>query len=567
MSPRGHTISGDQAAAPLHQALFFHQQGRLQEALGNYQQVLDADQANFDALHGVGILYGQLGRFDEALKFITDAGEVQPNNFAVHFNRAKALQELKNYDEALASYDKVLSLKPDYVEAYNNRGNVLKDLERYEEALASFAKAIALRPGFVNARHNQVTVLLLLKRYDEALANCDQVLSLKPDFAEAYNNRGNVLKELHRYDEALASYSRALSLKPNYAEVYNNRGNVLKELQRYEEALASYNKAVALKPDYADANFHKGVIKLLLGDFESGWPLYEWRWKAGQHKDFVRNIKQPLWLGDQWLAGRTILLHTEQGLGDVIQFARYVPMVEALGANVILGVPSSLVSLISTLKGSFTLIGQDDLVPDFDLHCPLMSLPLAFKTTVDTIPAQVPYLAADPHKQAVWRQRLGPKLRPRVGLAWSGNVKHKNDRNRSMALRTLAPLLDLDCDFHSLQKEIKAEDLVALAEGSRIQTHEAELNDFADTAALIAELDLVITVDTSVAHLAGALGKPVWILLPYTPDFRWMTERGDSPWYPTAHLFRQRDRGDWDSVIKEVGAALQAHESTLNSKL
>jgi tetratricopeptide (TPR) repeat protein len=560
MTPTGPSLSGNQTAFPLRQALFCHQQGRLEEALGNYHQVLSADPANVEALHGVGILYGQLGRFDEALKFITYAGDVQPNNYVIHFNRGKAFQELGSYEEALRSYDRTIALKPKFVDAYNNRGNVLKELNRYEEALASFAKAIKIKPEFVSAYHNKGSVLLLLKRHQEALACYDKVLALKPDFAEAYNNRGNVLKDLRRYEEALASYDKALLRKPDYAEFYNNRGNTLKELGRYEEALAAYAKAIALKPGYADAHYHLGLLKLLLGDYRQGWPLHEWRWKAGKEKTFICELKQASWLGGRPLAGQTILLHTEQGLGDVIQFARYVPMVEALGATVILGVPASLQALLGTLKGSFTLATKGDELPEFDLHCPLMSLPLAFKTTVDTIPATVPYLSTEPQKRHEWRERLGVKHRPRVGLVWSGNPEHKNDRNRSMALHYLAPLLGLDCEFHSLQKEVRREDRETLAEYPHIRTHDGELNDFADTAALIAELDVVISVDTSVAHVAGALGKPVWILLPFNPDFRWLTERNDSPWYPTARLFRQRRCGDWEGVVADVYAALQSRE-------
>ncbi len=530
-----------------------------------------------------------LGRYEEALRFITAACAIQPDDYIVHCNQGKVFQELKRYAEALASYDRTLSLKsdyapayynrgsvlydlqrnedalasydkaialiPGYAEAYNNRGNVLKDLQRYAEALASYDKAIALNPGYALAYNNRGTALEQLGRYQEALACYAKVIALKPDLAPAYNNQGNVLKELGRYQEALASYDSALSLKPDYAEAHNNRGNALKDLGRYEEALASYSKAISLYPDFAEAYYNKSHLKLLLGDYKEGWPLYEWRWKTSQ-KDLVRNFKQPLWLGDRPIAGQTILLHAEQGLGDVIQMVRYVTMVEALGATVILELPASLVPLLRTLKGASTLVASGDTLPAFDLHCPLMTLPLAFKTSVDSIPAPVPYLAADPQKLLAWRERLGIKGSPRIGLAWSGNPQHKNDRNRSTALRTFEPLLGLDCEYHALQKEIRAEDKLALAEFTDIQAHEDQLKDFADTAALVAELDLVITVDSSVAHLAGAMGKAVWILLPYDPDYRWLTARSDSPWYPTVRLFRQHSIGDWEGVIRDISSVL-----------
>jgi tetratricopeptide (TPR) repeat protein len=618
--------SNIQISGQLKQAQLRHEQGRLQEALTLYRQVLALDPASFQALHGIGILYGQLGRFEQALQFINGASIVKPGDYSVYYNQGKALQELKRYNEALTSYDKALALKPDYVPAYNNRGNVLKALERYEEALASFDAALSLRPDFLDAHINRGSVLQALKRYGEALAsygkalvldpNCaeayynrgnilntlerhgdilseyDKALDLNPDYVPAHNNRGNILKELERYEEALASfdtalslepdnvpahnnrgiilknldryeealasYKKALTLKPNYAEAYNNMGGVLTGLRRYDDALACYEKAIALWPDYADANFNMGLLKLLLGDYEAGWLLHEWRWKTEQHKDNTRKFEQPLWLGEESPAGRTVLLHVDQGLGDVIQVARYVPMLAALGATVILEVPSSLVPLLNTLEGAAAVIAKGEDLPEFELQCPFMSLPLAFKTKIDTIPGRGPYLGVDPQKRLAWRERLGSKSRRRIGLTWSGNANHKNDRNRSIGLRKLRPLLSLDCEFHAVQKEARDEDRTILAEFVEMRSHEAELHDFSETAALISELDLVITVDTSVAHLAGALGKEVWILIPYAPDYRWMTERSDSPWYPTARLFRQRSRGNWEDVITEVLSSLQS---------
>ena len=360
-----------------------------------------------------------------------------------------------------------------------------------------------------------------------------------------------------RLQEALAVYDRILSLEPECVEALSDRGFIQQELRRYSEALASYDKAISICPDYAEAQFNKSRLKLLLGQYAEGWSLYEWRWKVDKYKIYFKDFKQPLWLGDQPIAGRTILLHAEQGFGDVIQFVRYVAMVEELGARVLLGVHPVLISLMQSLHGAFTLGTKLDALPAFELHCPLGSLPLAFKTEVDNIPTDIPYLFADPQRRDIWRVRLGNKVRPRVGLAWSGSAAHSNDRNRSMALRSLEPLLCLNFEFHSLQQEIRAEDQAALAGFSEILCHESELLDFADTAALVAEMDLVISVDTSVAHLAGALGKAVWILLPYAPDYRWMIERSDSPWYPTARLFRQSTIGDWGGVIEAVCSELQ----------
>ncbi|MBI3773666.1 MAG: tetratricopeptide repeat protein [Gammaproteobacteria bacterium] len=568
-------------------AIASHQQGRLQEALAGYQQVLHADPGNFTALHCVGILYGQAGRFDEALAAFTQASVVQPRDFAVHFNRAKALQELKRYEEALACYDKVLLLNPGYADAYNNRGNVLRELRRLDEALASYRRAIELNTNFAEAYHNQGNVLLDLRRHEEALVSFNQAIALAPNNAHAYNSRGlvllevlerrddavhdfrravsidpdyveahynlgNALKEMRCFEEAKAAFDKAIALNPRFTDAYYSRGVLLSEQQKFEEALSSFNQVVSIQPDHARAHYNIGILNLLLGKFTEGWPEYEWRWKTEPLKSHIRQFKQALWLGEQSLVGKTILVHTEQGMGDVIQFSRYLPMLTAMGAKVVLAAPPALASLMQTLPAEVEVVTQWDQLPEFDLHCPILSLPLALKTTLDTIPAHVPYLSADSQKIIKWDERLGVKRMPRVGLVWSGSATHANDRNRSIALRALEPLLRLKIEYHSLQKEVRPEDQLVMAQFPQLQSHADELHDFSDTAALISVLDLVIAVDTSVAHLAGALGKPVWILLPQVPDFRWLLARNNSLWYPTARLFRQQSAGDWGSVIETV---------------
>ena len=584
--------SSAETAARLKLALRRHREGRLQEALTLYQLVISNDPGNFEALHGAGILHGQLGQYEKALRFFVAAGAVRPGDFSVHYNQGKALHELKRLVEVLACYDRALALRPGYVPAYNNRGNVLQELGRYEEALANYDQALSLKPDYVDAQINRGNVLQDLHCYEAALASYEAAIRLDPNCAEAYYNLGNALKELGRHEEVLAAYGRAITLRPDYAEAYCNRGLVLHRLQRCEDALECYDKAITLKADYADAHYNRGnvlkdlrryedavasfdraialrswdvdaqfnkaLVKLLVGDYETGWLLHEWRWKTEQHKEYLRDFKQDLWLGNRPVAGQRILLHAEQGLGDVIQFARYAPLVAALGATVILEAPSPLIPLLETLACNATLVAAGNALPEFDMHCPLASLPLAFKTTVATIPAETSYLSAEPQRRSTWRARLGARQQSRVGLTWSGNPRHKNDRNRSISLRVMEPLLGLDYEYHSLQKEVRDDDQTILARCAQIRRHESELRDFADTASLVAELDLVITVDTAVAHLAGALGKEVWILLPYISDYRWMTERSDSPWYPSARLFRQHARGDWTGAIVDIHSQLKA---------
>ena len=372
--------------------------------------------------------------------------------------------------------------------------------------------------------------------------------------AQIHNNRGNALLDLNRLNEALASFDAALARIPNYAAALVNRGNALRSLHRAEEALASFERAIAIEPELAEAHWNKGLLCLSLGDFEAGWRGYEWRWRRDNAPS--REFAQPQWRGED-LHGKTILLHAEQGFGDTIQFLRYVPMVAGLGAKIILELPDSLVPLLDTIDGVVAIVSRDQAHPPFDLHCPLLSLAVTFGTTLATIPAPLPNLRAPAERIEKWRARLPRNEAHRIGIVWSGKPTHNNDHNRSIALARLAPLLSMPgFKFISLQSEIRDADLPLLAKLPALLRLEEEIADFADTAAVIAELDLVIAVDTAVAHLAGSLGKPVWILLPYVLDWRWMLDREDSPWYPSARLFRQTVIGDWDSVIARLGQEL-----------
>ena len=408
--------------------------------------------------------------------------------------------------------------------------------------------------------YNRGNALHELKRFEEALASYDRALALRPDYVEALANRGVTLHELKRFEEALASYDRALAVRPDYAEAFVNRGVTLHELKRFEEALASYDRAIALRPDYAQAHYNEAVCRMLIGDFDRGWQKLEWGWETEQLKNLKRKFSQPLWLGSDEIAGKTILLHGVHGFGDTIQFCRYVPLVVERGARVILEVQEPLRELMGTLPGAAQIVSRGEPLPDFDLHCPLLSLPLAFGTRPATIPSQTPYLRASPRAVTDWNARLGPRHRPRIGLAWSGRPEHNNDHNRSMRLSTLlSPLAGFDATYVSLQPEVRADDAPVLQGRGDILHFGEDLKTYADTAALIANLDLVISVDTSVAHLAGALAKPVWILLPFIPDWRWLLDRDDSPWYPTARLFRQDETRGWDSVMARVHAALDEY--------
>jgi tetratricopeptide (TPR) repeat protein len=542
--------------------------GAYDEALEAYGRALALKPDFLDAYNNRGILLRALGRNAEALADYDRAVALMPGHPHPHGNRADALAALGRAGEALDSYDRALALEPRDAGLHYSRANLLAGQRRWEEAVAGYDRALALDPNHVQALVNRGNVLVDLHRAEAALASYDAALAVQPDLAQAWSNRGNALRALNRHGEALDSCERAIALDPGYADPLHNRGTVLAELGRYGEAIADYGLCLQLDPDMTDARLNLGFAHLATGDYARGWSLYQTRWEMTGHHRFVadRGFQQPLWLGAESLAGKTILLHSEQGLGDTLQFCRYVPRVAALGARVILEAEAPLMGVLASLAGVDRLAPRGAALPDFDLHCPLMSLPLAFATTLETIPADVPYLAADPDKIEAWKRRLGTRTRPRVGLVWSGGFRPDQpelwglNERRNIPLGRLAALRGAAVEFHSLQKGEPAEsELRAVAprwRGPDIVDHAGELADFTDTAALIENLDLVISVDTSTAHLAGALGKPVWILNRFDNCWRWLCGRADSPWYPTARLFRQTRFGDWDEVVDEVKLAL-----------
>jgi tetratricopeptide (TPR) repeat protein len=580
----------DQIADLFQKSSALHRQGNLEEAQVIYEKILSIQPDHFDALQLLGSLLAQLHKYSEAIKYLSKALKINPGDARTQCNQGIVLKELKRFDEALSSYNQAIAIEPSYADAFNNQGILLEELKRFDEALSSYNQAIAIEPkfaqayynrgivlqelkrfdealvsynqaiainsNFVNAYNNKSIVLKSLKRFDEALSVCDQAISIKPDYPNTYYNQGKILQELNRHDEALVSYDQAIVIKPDYSEAYNNRSNTLKELKQFDKALVNYNQAIAIDPNYADAYFNKSLLLILRGNYGEGWQLYEWRWKQKHNIDSRRSYKQPLWLGNESLIGKTLLITIEQGFGDYIQFIRYAFLVEKLGAKVILEAPLLLMKLASTLKGHFIFVESGKSLPDFDYYCPIVSLPLAFKTTVETIPATLPYLYVDKVKKQQWNKKLGKQVMIRIGLVWTGNPDHTNDHNRSLLLKQFSHLLTLPFEFHSLQKDIREADAQTIIDHPHIYQHQDELQDFSDTAALVDAMDIIISVDTSVAHLAGAMGKKLWLLLPYLPDFRWMLDREDSPWYPSAKLYRQEKINDWDTVLEKLKADL-----------
>lgn len=542
------------AAAHANLALPLQKLGRAAEALASCDRALALDAAQPDALMNRGIALQSLGRHAEAVDTYAMLLQRRPDHAGALTNRGNSLQQLGRYGEALESDERLLVLQPESGSSLNRAGISLLHLGRPAEALDRFDQALRLSPADADLLCNRALAEQELRRYDAALATCDQVLAADPAHPQALTIRGNVLQKLNRFEEAIAAYDRAIDPRP--ALRWTNRALALLALNRLAEAREDLDRALAAEPGFAEAHWNLAAVRLLTGDFTGGWPEYEWRWRLGRLRHTVREFVQPLWSG-QDVAGRTVFVHAEQGFGDTLQFCRYVSLLAQRGARVLLEVQPPLKRLLQGLDGAAEVFGCGEPVPPFDLHVPLLSLPLAFGTTLDSIPSSPAYLSADAERVARWRDRLPASAGLRVGLAWAGRDTHNNDRNRSLPLGALLQLPVPGVTWVSLQKELRDGDQALLAARPDVLQAGAELADFADTAALLSCLDVVITVDTAVAHLAGALGRPVWLLLPFAPEWRWLMEREDSPWYPTARLYRQLRPGDWDDVLRRVADSLR----------
>ena len=550
-------VNPDVAAAHNNRGAALSALGRLAEALASYDKAIALAPGYFDAVRNRCDTLVALGRLAEAAASYDRAIALNPNVADLFLERGHVLTAVNRLDQAIDSYDGAIARGLNSRDAHFNRGIALAKLARFEEAVASYDCAIALNPNDAEAFSNRGAALRALKRFDDAVASYDRAIALAPELAVAHSNRGVALKEIGRLDAALASFDAAIGLQPAYGEAHSNRANTLAFLGRYDEAGAGYAKAIVINPRDATARCNGGMIKLLTGRLAEGWADWEARWDTSQLAPGRRGFAQPQWTGDADIRGRRLLLVAEQGAGDTIMAVRYARRVAGRGATVILELPRALRSLLGPVAGASEIVTQGDALPDFDLYCPLLSLPRAFGTTLDTIPAEVPYLAAPTSRVALWRDRLARLPGLRVGLVWAGNPQHVNDMRRSIGLRELAPLLGArGVSFVSLQKDLQAGDAQLLAALPRLTHVGGDLATYDDTAAVISLIDLVISVDTSVAHLAGALGKPLWILLPSNPDWRWLLDRDDSPWYPTARLFRQSVRDDWSGVVARVGTEL-----------
>jgi tetratricopeptide (TPR) repeat protein len=602
-------------------ALQHHQSGRLAEAEALYRRLLAHDPHHADSLHLLGVVALQTGRPSDAVRFIGQAIASNDKIAAYHSNFGLALTELGRLDEALASHQRALARQPNYPEALCNLGMVLAKLRRPDEAMAAYRQSLTLEAKQPQTLYNLASLLAEQGQLQAAARCYRQALALRPNYFEAYNNLGIVLGHLGQTAEAAACYREAIALRPDHPNAYSNLGTALMEQGQSEpdpdrvrngqmacdseqscesvrrtiggaassgrehwsaanarqmavpgafpvrlsdQAVACYQQALALAPNHAEAHYNLGRALLARGDFSAGWQEFEWRWQTQALLSARRLFQQPQWSGGLG-GGRTLLIHAEQGYGDTLQFCRYASLAADSGWRVIMEVPKALVGVLSTLRGVACVVAHGERLPVFDQHCPMLSLPLAFGTTLASIPSAVPYLQANDQQAASWGAQIdatassGATQDLRMGLVWAGNPRRDApalaaiDRRRSLDPILLAPLFDIPGWLvFSLQKS-----------GPPAPAHfpiidmMSKIADFADTAALISHLDLVISVDTSVAHLAAALGKPVWLLDRFDPCWRWLSGRRDSPWYPTLRIYRQPRPGDWRSVVAEVAEDLR----------
>jgi tetratricopeptide (TPR) repeat protein len=574
-------------------------QGRQEEAITAYREALRLNPRHVEAHFNQGIAYAALGQNAQAADAFRNAARERPGLADAHFNLGLALFALGRLPEAIAALREAVRLSPDWPEAHYNLGFALSAADQVDLALASFAEALRLKPDYADAHFSLGIALRKKGRLDDAIQSYRNALRCQPDHAAAHNNLGNALLDRGNLADAEASSAQAVQLKPEWPEAHGNLANVLLAQDRLEDAVARYRKALELKldwaeghlnlaialqamgkldlalascaraielrPDYAEARTQRGMLYLLSGRWTEGWPEYEWRWRCA-------DMPPPSFPGVRWdgstLAGKTILLHREQGLGDTIQFIRYAALLKHRGARTLVVCQPSLVRLLSTCPGIDQIVAEGDALPRFDFWALLMSLPGLVGTTPTTIPGPVPYLFAEPEHVDKWRGEMVSYRGYKIGISWQGDPKHRSDRRRSIPLARFAPLARLpDVRLFSLQKgfgrqQLASVDFPIVDLAPRL---DLESGAFLYRAAAMKHLDLVISADTSIAHLAGALGVPVWLALPFAPEWRWLQDRDDTPWYPTMRLFRQPRPGDWDAVFDRMAETLRHQASSVQA--
>ncbi len=545
----------------LAQARVLHQQQQWQAAQAAYLAILEQHANHQETLLLLATLYAQQQQFELATQTFERLPLAQIKQATALNSYALALRGQQRHEQALQWFERAIALQHDYAKAHYNRGLTLLSLQRAQEALSSFRQAIQLEPNYAWAHYYLANLLQQQQQDEQAMPHALTAVRLLPNTASAWFTLALLQYRAHQLEAALHSYNQVVRLNPKHNGAWQNRGVVLNDLKRTDEAIQSYQRALALQPDDATALWNQSLLLLMVGNFAQGLRQYEARWQALSFET-ARHRQVPRWTCEISLAGKTLLVWDEQGLGDSLQFCRYLKQLKRLGGKIVLEVVAPLVNLLQSLDQEIAVFARGHVTAAVHLQIPMMSLPLELGTRIENIPAAIPYLFADPLKQQQWSQQLGKKTQPRVGLVWSGRASHYNDFNRSIPLACLLTLCNMPIELHSLQLEYRDGDALQLAVDDQIQQHQHQIQDFADTAALVANMDLVISADTSVAHLAGAMGQALWILLPFVAEYRWMQDVPSTPWYPQARLFRQKKIGDWDTVVGEVKQALLAWLST-----
>jgi tetratricopeptide (TPR) repeat protein len=586
MSARPPKNSQSKMPTSLKQALDAYKGGAFASAAKLCESVISEDATQTDAYDLWSAIEFRCGNLKSALDLMNRGLKINPSHRALLLNRGLVLTELQQFEEAQTTYERLIAEAPNYAAAHYNLANLLRRrnqnlaaIESYERAvclnhaylkaylalgecqleekdlegaLKSYDHALRIEPTEVKAFNAKSRIYRDQKKYQEALAAAIVALTLDNQCAEAFYNRGTVFAILNKYEDALKDLEYAISLEPNYPEAFYNRGVVLTSLMRLDEAMESYDQTIRLAPNFPTAYWNKSLLHLMRGDYTQGLPLYEWRWKLEKPTSPIRTFSEPLWLGNESLSGKTIFVHAEQGLGDTIQFSRFLPSLEALGARVIFECQGSLQELMKSLSTTIEVFPEGEPIPEFDCHCPLLSLPLALNFKLNDQVSVDRYLSTPEEKIKYWEEIVGPKKKPRIAISWSGNPRYGNDPNRSIPLSEISNIMTTKFEWISLQKEIRQEDVEILLGHNHVWHFGGKLKDFTDTAALCELADLVISVDTSVAHLSGALGRPTWIMLPFIPDWRWQLEKKDSPWYSCVRLFRQDTTRSWSAVLAQI---------------
>ncbi|HQU45321.1 MAG TPA: tetratricopeptide repeat protein, partial [Pirellulales bacterium] len=555
------SIRPDDAAAHFNFGNLCRDMGDPGEAAAHYRSALRIRPAFAEAHNNLGNALSQQGKRAEAAKCFERATKIDSQFADAYNNLGNVLRELGRHAKAIAAFERALAIRPKFAEAHNNLGIAWSARRNYDQALACYAEALRLWPDYAAAHNNRGIALANRGDWADAIVNYRRALELKPDYAEAMNNLGIVLSQQGEYEEAIALYKRAIELKPDYAEAFSNMGITLTECRRIDEALEGYAQALEHKENYPDARMNRALSYLIRGDFERGWREYEWRWKC---KDFnARKFGKPAWDGSP-LHGRRIMFHAEQGFGDTFQFIRYARLVkERYDCTVILWCPKQLVPLVREIPYIDEVTIEGEPIPEIDVHLPLLSLPMVFGTTVETVPGEVPYLYAKPELIERWRKELSYIGALKIGIAWKGNPRYRGDRHRSIPLERFAPLADIPgVRLIGLQKGLGTEQIAQLNDRFSLTELPASRDEaagsFMDTAAILKNIDLVISCDSSLTHLAGSLGVPVWLAQSLASDWRWLLNRDDSPWYPALRIFRQKTLGDWEEVFERMAGELRA---------